>query len=146
MFRHLTFGEPDCGDCLISALVTMSGERGLEAFFPDTDMIYHPPTPPPNAEPVMWQREEPMLPLTRTWQEADFSIANVVKVGQDHWTGLKVREDGGVNMRQWCMKLLSRYAYVFGECCFSILLTFHTFPIIPLLRQPEWDVCIDRSD
>ena len=127
MFRHLTFVEPDCGDCLISALVTMSGERGLEAFFPDSEMIYRPPPPSAAEKPAEWQREEPMLPLTSTWQEGNFSIASVVKVGQEFWAGARPRGDGGVNLRQWCMKLLSRYAYVLGEWLYP--LNNNTIPI-----------------
>ena len=111
MFRHLAFVEPKCGDCLIMALVTASGVRGLEAFFPDVDAIYH----PPESDRAPWQRDEPMLPLTPTWEEANFDIADIVKAGQDEWPGVRPRGDGGVNLRQWCMKLLTRYAYVFGE-------------------------------
>ena len=111
MFKHLTFVEPDCGDCLVSALITASGPRGLQAFFPEAEAVFFPPESPPTK----WQRDEPMLPLTKTWFEANFSVESVVKTGQDLWRGIKKRDDEGVNLRQWCIKLLSRYAYVMGD-------------------------------
>ncbi|ORX33950.1 hypothetical protein BD324DRAFT_643648 [Kockovaella imperatae] len=111
MFRHFTFSEPSCGDCLIMALVSASGPRGLEAFFPDPDAVFHPPA---QQEPAAFQREEPMLPLTPSWVDTDFRIESIMRSGQDSWPGVKPRMDGSVNMRQWCIKLLSRYAYVFA--------------------------------
>ncbi|KAG8982895.1 hypothetical protein FRB90_006471 [Tulasnella sp. 427] len=35
VFKNVAFRNPQCGDCIISALVTQSGETGLSAFLPD---------------------------------------------------------------------------------------------------------------
>lgn len=111
MFERMTFDYPECGDCLIKALISASGDRGMEAVLPTADQVYY----PKQQAPVRWQREEPMLPLVSSWRQGDFSMANVVKVGQDVWEGKVGRSDGGVDLRDWCIKLLSRYAYVWGE-------------------------------
>ena len=111
MFTHIAFAKPACGDCLIDALITASGPRGLAAFLPSHNQVFH----PPQREARMWDREEPILPMTNRWQDADFSIANVVRAGQDIWAGEQPRAGGGVSLRDWSIKLLSRYAYIYGE-------------------------------
>lgn len=118
VFRALTFEKPGCGDCLIDALINQSGERGMSAFFPTGDALYFPPK---NQTKGMWERSEPILPLTPTWQEADFSIEANVRTGQDAWKGATTRSDGAVHLREWCVKLLSRYAYIYGESTFQLL-------------------------
>lgn len=110
IFRNITFVHPECGDCLIDALVTASGTRGLSAFLP-REMVYYPEP----RDPAEWERSEPMLPLTSTWEGVDFSLDRVVRPGQDTWDGIEPAEDGAVRLREWCIKLLSRYAYTFGE-------------------------------
>jgi 3-O-alpha-D-mannopyranosyl-alpha-D-mannopyranose xylosylphosphotransferase len=119
MFTHFAFKKPACGDCLIDTLVTASGSRGLKAFLPSKDKVF---TPPSSRTPQMWDRAEPMLPLTGTWQEADFTLANNVRLGQDEWTRVHAQSDkkeGEVNLLDWSVKLLSRYAYVY---CKSLVL------------------------
>lgn len=111
IFRNMTFAKPDCGDCLITALVAASGQRGLSAFLPGEEATYM----PDKRGKSMWERSEPVLPLTPTWQEADFSMKHVVRPGQDVWEGIEARPDGAVRMREWCIKLLSRYAFTFGK-------------------------------
>lgn len=49
----------------------------------------------------------PHLPLTPTWQEADFSLASVLKT-----TTMPEEE---VGLRAFCMRLLSRYLYLSGS-------------------------------
>lgn len=113
VFKKLAFlGDGRCGDCMAEALITKSGERGLSAFLPSVDAVYFPPA---NQKPPQWARDEPMLPLTPTWQEADFSMAANVRSGQDAWEGWEPRPDGGVNLRAWTVKLLSRYAFVYAR-------------------------------
>ncbi|KLT42962.1 hypothetical protein CC85DRAFT_244958 [Cutaneotrichosporon oleaginosum] len=112
VFKTIAFEKPGCGDCLIDVLVNQSGERGLSAFFPSADALYFPPKDQP---PRMWERPEPILPLTPTWKEADFSMAYNVRTGQDAWKGVRPRADGAVRMREWCVKLLSRYTYTYGR-------------------------------
>ncbi|GMK54374.1 hypothetical protein CspeluHIS016_0109600 [Cutaneotrichosporon spelunceum] len=112
VFRTMAFEKHGCGDCFIDALVNESGERGLSAFFPSADALYFPPKDQP---PRMWERSEPMLPLTPTWEEADFTMAYNVRTGQDAWKGVRARTDGAVRMREWCVKMLSRYPYTYGR-------------------------------
>ncbi|BEJ13631.1 hypothetical protein CspHIS471_0308050 [Cutaneotrichosporon sp. HIS471] len=96
MFKRLAFVESQCGDCLIMALVSTSGYLGLSAIFPLQDATYTRPrgTPPSVV---------PHLPLTPTWQEADFSLASVMA---------NSALPGKVNLRHYTMRLLARYLYV----------------------------------
>lgn len=111
MFTHIAFAEPQCGDCLVKALVTASGARGLEAVLPRRDQTVI----PENRGRARWERSEPMLPLTDSWEAGNFSVYSLVRSGQDQWAGTATSTDGSVNLRQWSIKLLSRYAYVLGE-------------------------------
>ncbi|AGV14656.1 hypothetical protein, variant [Cryptococcus neoformans var. grubii H99] len=112
MFTRLAFERPQCGDCLITALIKASGKRGLSAFLPEEDQIFYPEQ---EEEKGMWRRNEPILPLVSSWKDGDFSLRANVKAGQDVWDGFEAREDGGVSLRAWCIKLLSRYNYVYGS-------------------------------
>ena len=91
------------------ALVTASGPLGLSAFFPargtavataplTTGKSYPKYLPPPH------------LPLTPTWQEANFSLCHVLAN-----TALP---DETVDLREYTMKLLSRYLYLSGRFFF----------------------------
>jgi 3-O-alpha-D-mannopyranosyl-alpha-D-mannopyranose xylosylphosphotransferase len=91
---------------VIDALVTASGPLGLSAFFPPKDRRYdNPPLTPGRKYPKYLP--PPHLPLTATWLEADFSLENVMST-----TALPSE---AVNLRQYCMRLLSRYMYLSGE-------------------------------
>ena len=109
LFKRLTFEHADCGDCLIKALISASGLRGLEAFLPGSSKVVVQPMEPERFS------LEPLLPLTSDWRSTDFSIRNVVRNGQDSWPGQTTASDGSVNLRRWCIKLLTRYAYVIGK-------------------------------
>lgn len=109
LFKRISFELPECGDCMIKALISASGPRGLAAFIPEHAQVVLKPLGPTASG------DEPVLPLTKDWQSTDFSIDNVVRLGQDSWPGLAAAGDGSVNLRQWCIKLLTRYAYVTGK-------------------------------
>lgn len=111
MFTHLAFAQPQCGDCMIKALITASGERGLSAVLP----LAHQTILPEERKHRRWERTEPILPLTDTWQFANFSAHSIIRPLQDQWRGTHQESDGRVSLRQWCIKLLSRYAYVVGN-------------------------------
>ncbi|WVQ83148.1 hypothetical protein IAT38_005286 [Cryptococcus sp. DSM 104549] len=113
LFTRFAFEHPDCGTCLIDALVAASGKRGIEAFLPAPDAVFFPPGTEEGEE-GMWRRSEPMLPLVGRWQDGDFGLGANVRRGQDVWEGAKEREDGGVELRRWVVKLLSRYNYIYG--------------------------------
>ncbi|OXG80470.1 hypothetical protein C346_05330 [Cryptococcus neoformans D17-1] len=103
MMKRLTFQYPECGDCMIMALVTASGTLGLNAFFPPKETtITAPELGPGDAYPKFLP--PPHLPLTPTWHEADFSLANILST-----TALPGEQ---VDIRQYCMRLLSRYLYL----------------------------------
>lgn len=87
---------------VIMALVTASGPRGLSAFFPPTKRTYT----NPGGQASPGQLPVPHLPLTSTWEEGDFSLAAVLA---------STAAPGKVNLRKYCMTLLSRYFYVSGE-------------------------------
>jgi 3-O-alpha-D-mannopyranosyl-alpha-D-mannopyranose xylosylphosphotransferase len=110
IFKHMTFAERECGDCLIMALVSASGDRGLHAILPDEEAVYHPPM---GAGEGVWNTTEPVLPMTKTWDEADFGLEDVVRMGSDVW-GDEEPSSMGVNLRKWCLKLLTRYHYAMG--------------------------------
>lgn len=112
MFTHIAFAAPECGDCLIMALVNDSGPRGLSAFLPDADKTF---VPPPQTAQDPWQRDEPMLPLVGKWLGTDFSLEGVVRSGQDAWPGSPARAAGVVGLRDWSIKLLSRYTYMWSS-------------------------------
>jgi 3-O-alpha-D-mannopyranosyl-alpha-D-mannopyranose xylosylphosphotransferase len=97
IFTHLAFAMPGCGDCLIDALVTASGRRGLSAVLPTEDQVFY----PPEKEGRMWERSEPMLPMTDRWEDADFSVHNVVRPGQDVWAGREAREEWRCIVARW---------------------------------------------
>ncbi|ODN79595.1 hypothetical protein L202_03542 [Cryptococcus amylolentus CBS 6039] len=112
LFTHIAFQHAECGDCLIDALVSASGKRGLSAIIPDERQIFYPAE---EKEEGRWRRSEPMLPLVDKWLEADFTVAANVKAGQDVWEESESRADGGVSLKAWTIKLLSRYNYVYGS-------------------------------
>jgi 3-O-alpha-D-mannopyranosyl-alpha-D-mannopyranose xylosylphosphotransferase len=85
------------------ALVTASGPLGLSAFLPPKGTS-HINRPPQGAWPKYLP--PPHLPLTPTWHEADFSLENVLSI-----TALPDEE---VDLRQYTMRLLSRYQYLSG--------------------------------
>jgi 3-O-alpha-D-mannopyranosyl-alpha-D-mannopyranose xylosylphosphotransferase len=100
---------------VITALVTASGPLGLSAVFPPATATFTNPETdnPPHVI------SAPHLPLEDTWEGIDFSIENVM-----HTTAQPGEE---VDLRHWCMLLLSRYLYVSG----SSLVHFH------MLRNPD---------
>ncbi len=115
MFKRLAFEEPQCGDCceslwlallqltaVIMALVSASGPLGLSSFFPPADATYVRP-----RGSALAYLPPPHLPLTPTWQEADFSLASVMSN-----TALPGEK---VDLRLYTMRLLSRYLYVSGS-------------------------------
>lgn len=88
------------------ALVTASGTLGLNAFFPPKETtITAPELGPGDAYPKYLP--PPHLPLTPTWHEADYSLPNILST-----TALPGEQ---VDIRQYCMRLLSRYLYLDGE-------------------------------
>ncbi|KAF8710456.1 N-acetylglucosamine-1-phosphate transferase alpha and beta subunits, partial [Rhizoctonia solani] len=97
VFKHAAFKEPQCGDCIIQALVAASGRLGLSAFLP------------PIAHGADLERTEklkdgviPHLPLASDYRTGDFSLKAVVG-------------DSTKDFRFWTSKMLQRYRFVIGD-------------------------------
>ena len=94
---------------VIQALVIASDKKGLSAFLPASGTRFKPSHPQISTT----QPSPPHLPLSRTWQAADFSLDSVILPASDLSDG-GPSVDGSVDLRLWSMKLLSRYSYVIG--------------------------------
>ena len=109
---------------VINALVTASGPLGLSAFFPPATTTYQVPATGGKISPTNVKVWPPHLPLTATWQDADFKLENVLRDS--------ARPGEAVGLRMWCMKLLSRYQYISGGCIsFSSSLALPLWPECP---------------
>ncbi|KAH7340746.1 hypothetical protein B0J17DRAFT_749529 [Rhizoctonia solani] len=94
-FKHLAFKEPQCGDCIIQALVGASGQLGLSAFLPP---ISHGIKETEGLK----QGTIPHLPLVSDYRTGDFSLKAVVG-------------DSTTAIRFWTAKMLQRYRFVIGD-------------------------------
>ena len=88
------------------ALVTSSGPLGLSAIFPPAEMVYKTQANDDLLRTIDYL-PPPHLPLTPTWQEADFSLESVLS--ESTLPGEPVK------LRRWSMQLLSRYLYMSGR-------------------------------
>lgn len=118
VFMHVAFDATECGDCsthlgflsralplnwftVINALLRASGTVGLSAFLPPAERVYPPsdahdaPIPIPGDAPVL-------LPLTNNWKTTDFTLHS------------RLRAWGPVHVREWVLRVMSRYKYVVG--------------------------------
>ncbi|CAE6520913.1 unnamed protein product [Rhizoctonia solani] len=94
-FKHMAFKEPQCGDCIIQALVGASGNLGLSAFLPPAAH---------GAKDTEGLKEGtiPHLPLVSDYRSGDFSLKAVVGDSTD-------------DIRFWTVKMLQRYRFVLGD-------------------------------
>ncbi len=76
--------------------------------------------------------------LTGHWEYADFSVENVCSARPGVWAGREVQEDGGVSLRDWSIKLLSRYAYTFGKLSDSHPSILWLVRLIPFFSPPPF--------
>ena len=97
VFRRAAFARPECGDCLIVAGLRNSGATGLSAFLP-----------PPDARRRVKPKTQPIAPLlgvgSTQFGHADFT-----------WRSIEDQLDSFVDLRDFCVRLISRYAYSLGE-------------------------------
>lgn len=94
LFKRMAFENPQCGDCLIVALLGTSGSTGLNAFLPEegTSESSKPLTTVP-----------PMLgDLGKEWQAVDYSLQTVLR-------------HEPYSARDVSVRLIQRYSYVMGE-------------------------------
>jgi len=134
VFEHLAFAERACGDCLMEALLAASGDRSLSSFLPDKDVVFHPP-----EGHDAWPTSEPVLPLTKTWEAGSFGLESVMRPGQDVWPGEESGDavPGEVNLRKWCIKLLTRYAYATGWTSNELGLVYNPDDLTNKLKEFE---------
>ncbi|KAG9119574.1 hypothetical protein FRC07_005346 [Ceratobasidium sp. 392] len=96
VFKHIAFGAPRCGDCIINALVAASGPLGLSAFLPN---------PPHGLKSTHQQSVHdpvPHLPLVSDYRSGDFSLRGVLG-------------DSATDVREWTVRMLQRYRFVLGD-------------------------------
>ncbi|KAI0345638.1 hypothetical protein BDW22DRAFT_1481867 [Trametopsis cervina] len=94
VFTHISFKNPQCGDCIVQALAAASEPLGLESFLPSPYRSL--PVVDPAAE--VSDDDVPHLSLEPKWQDADFSLRAVITTP-------------GANIREWTLKLLQRYRF-----------------------------------
>ena len=95
VLKRVAFGKIKCGDCLIGALLSQSGERGFEAFLPDQKDHKRPSKIDTRKELAViggWNKH---------WQDTDFAIKKVVPKG---W-----------NRRDFAVRLIQRYTFSYGK-------------------------------
>lgn len=92
----MAFDAPECGDCMIAALLGETS-KGLEPFLPSRASARL----ASSASVTIDHLDTPVLPLTKTWQETDFSLVKVLPVD--------------VSPRDFVTQLLLRYSYTMGS-------------------------------
>ncbi|KZT52281.1 hypothetical protein CALCODRAFT_558137 [Calocera cornea HHB12733] len=98
VFKRVAFELPHCGDCLVTALVGQSGLLGLSAFLPDAE--------PGAADGPLPEGLVPVLPLTPTWQSADFTLSAILPPGP---------APARPPRRALALALLARYTYTLAD-------------------------------
>ncbi|CAE6425909.1 unnamed protein product [Rhizoctonia solani] len=102
IFARLAFEVPHCGDCVITALVTASGDLGFSAFLPESDRAW-----------MRWKDLDqeppkeiaPHLPLVADYRAANFSLAHVFAQSRGET----------MSVRDWAVELIARYRFTIGE-------------------------------
>lgn len=99
-FKRIAFEQPKCGDCIITALISASGQSGIDKFLPivHTKAMYE-----ADAEPLTSLSH---LPLTSEWATTNFSISRILP---------KSLIESDEQLRKWCVRLIQRYSYVMGS-------------------------------
>ncbi|KAL7411718.1 hypothetical protein BDY24DRAFT_443052 [Mrakia frigida] len=101
IFKRLAFERPQCGDCLLSALIQASGPLGTSKLLPaqSSTFVANFPVDPPSSSPFE-EEPQPHLPLTESWKKTDFSLRAVL--GGGVW-------GAEVELKDWCERLIARY-------------------------------------
>lgn len=93
VFRRISFALPQCGDCLITAGLTASGQLGFEAFLP----------PSSGQSGQEAKHVAPQLAMdSKDWRDADFSVSSVMQ----SWP---------LDLRSFVVRLLQRYQYAISN-------------------------------
>lgn len=97
-FKRIGFQHPECGDCMITALMGASRHPGLEAFLPSR-AIRRPRTL--RSRKAAEETVPHIGGTARDWRDADFSLKTAI--GSD-W-----------KPRDFAVRLIQRYSYVIGR-------------------------------
>lgn len=95
---------------MITAILRLSPLPGLTALLPLADTFF---VPPSQTTPLKEDAESssaeiyttPHLPLTPTWEEANFSLPSLFPPSA-------LLPTQGLDLQDWCLRLLGRYRYV----------------------------------
>ncbi|KAI8994106.1 hypothetical protein BD414DRAFT_273374 [Trametes punicea] len=98
VFKHIAFEKPECGDCVILALVQASGPLGLSAFLPSEERRIEIDADYSDSEGLI-----PHLPLVKDWHEGQFALQDVMRHART------------TSVREWSLMVLQRYRYVLGD-------------------------------
>lgn len=121
VLKRVAFEKPECGDCIIVALVGKSGPRGLSAFLPSA--------PARGDGPVTDPDPEPLGGYATTWESADYSASLARLLSRR-------KSDGGP--RRLALSRLARYAYVLGDTRTQFLSVRYEFQVrAPLQRLAD---------
>ncbi|SPC66684.1 uncharacterized protein UHOD_02171 [Ustilago sp. UG-2017b] len=102
-FKRIAFApstSAKCGDCIVAALLKVSGRSGISAFLPPSTATLRVPADFDSLG------SRAHLPLTEQWRETDFSLSSILAQPQ----GTKE-----ISLRTWCTRLIQRYQYVLGS-------------------------------
>ncbi|PWY99738.1 hypothetical protein BCV70DRAFT_237621 [Testicularia cyperi] len=120
-FKRIAFAKPECGDCMVAALIGASGSRGLEKFMPPSHATISVPVGLENVG------SRAHLPLTNNWRETDFALSSIFSSSssssdEDEVDIDSIAESQGqetmrktLSLRTWCARLVQRYQYVLGS-------------------------------
>lgn len=92
----------------MTAILNLSPEPGLAALLPRPGTYFEPARAAEATPDRPHIYDVPHLPLTPTWQEANFSLASLLPA----WDGLPAE---GVDLQTWTVDLLGRYRYSLGS-------------------------------
>ncbi|KZV94600.1 hypothetical protein EXIGLDRAFT_767013 [Exidia glandulosa HHB12029] len=104
VFKHVSFEDVQCGDCIIIALVARSGELGLSAFLPAEHRHIA-------GTPHETEASVPHLPLQSDWRKNDYSLRRVLSSQR----GDTSTPGSNLELRDWTVRLLHRYQWVIGS-------------------------------
>ncbi|KAH9917959.1 uncharacterized protein B0H18DRAFT_883279 [Fomitopsis serialis] len=124
VFKHVAFENPQCGDCIITALARASGHLGISAFLPapERQLADLSAKIPGFAEP---SDTMPHLPLVPRFEDGDFSLRGVMGTA------------GERNVRAWTLRVLQRYRYVVGNTPAMFEMLLHTEQVKAMLQRVD---------
>ncbi|CAG8632265.1 15777_t:CDS:2 [Cetraspora pellucida] len=109
IFRELAFNKSGCGDCIISSVISLSGESGLEAFLPQ-------PSPSSRVEESNNFKVNNLKDNSQTIKDYNLKDNNLNDNSDDYNTIQPF------NYREYAVNQISRFNYVIGSTSFSFVI------------------------